>query len=179
MKHPAYYQLLEISEVLKGTGYERELISERYIDNQLVREKTGYTSSSSKTPFTQFTLDWIPELSNPAALFILRNIMHGLKLYNLLWYWPSARKSSEKAILKELIDHQVIFRTESTGIYLVNPLKIWRGTKHSAVEATKELLRKHGKPSIELIKDLKPSGQYQLLTGADQMYLMENPRVNG
>lgn len=175
MKQPAYYQLLEISEVLKGTGYEREMISEKYIDNQLIREKTGHTSSSSKDPFTQFTLNWMAELSNPTALFILRNIMHGLKLYNLLWHWPSARKSSEKAILKELIDHQVIFRTEVVGIYLVNPLKIWRGTKHSAVEATKELLRKHGKPSVELIRDLKPSGQYQLMTTEDKIYKMLNP----
>jgi hypothetical protein len=172
MKHPAYYRLLEISDFIRSTSFEREIVSERYEDGKLTRTKTGHSSSSFASPFAQLSLDWISGLSSPTALFVIQHLIHDLKLYNLLWYWPTPKKSSEKLILKELVDKAVIFRTETIGIYLVNPLKLWRGTKFSCVECTKALLREHRVPSIELIRDLKPAAQYQVETNEDRIRKM-------
>lgn len=172
-KIPAYIQLLEISDTLRGLNYKRELVSEEYIDdNTLQRSSTGLTTSMLRNQFTQITLDWAHELSNAAILFVFKHIVHELKMMNLLWHRLPTRKTAENRIIKELIDKQIIFRTEAIGMYLVNPTRMWRGTVFSAVEATKTLLREHGKPRPELVHDLRPNKEYKLMTNQDRINKM-------
>lgn len=169
-KTAAYIQLLEMSDALQNTTYLRSMVSEEYSGNYLKRTSTGMTTSTLRNQFTQITLDWIHELSNPTALFIIQHLAQELKRFNLLWYRAPTRKTAENKILRELIDKDIIRRTEVIGIYLVNPVKLWRGTIHSAVEATKTLLRENGgKPKLDLIKDLKPNGDYLLNTNQDHI----------
>jgi len=148
----------------------RAMVAEVYGENSFARNATGAETSALKDHrFTQVTIDWIDTLSNPAALFVFRNIMPRLKMYNLLWHWEPCRNTSINRTLRELIADNLLIRTETVGIYLVNPLKVWRGTVHTAVEATKHLLRTEGKPSREMIRDLKPKTDYRLKDG-DDMY---------
>lgn len=169
MKQPAYYRLLEMSEEVRKISFGRTIFQETYSGNYLERRNTGTQTSTIDMAFTQFNMDWFSEVSNPTMLFVMRNIAPALKKYNLLWHWPPTRKRNEKIIIKELVDKQILMRTEVIGIYLVNPLKLWRGTIHSAVECTKRLLREHVKPSLALIHDLRPTDNYELLTSADRM----------
>ena len=164
---PAYYQVLEIADQVRNLSSKQTVYTEEYIGDSLERTPLSEKSSRLNLDFAQLSLDWLAELSNPAKLFIVSRIMPNLKMYNLLWYCPVTKKSSEKITLKELIDCKCLFRTEVAGIYIVNPVKIWKGTIPGAVELTKALLRKHKRPSIDLIYDLKPRKSIQTKTAED------------
>lgn len=88
-------------------------------------------------------------------------------MYNLLWYYPATRKTQPTRIVSELLAHKIIFKTEAKGMYLLNPLKVWRGNQVTAVEATKELILEHRKPSPELVHDLRPGAKYLGKTAFD------------
>lgn len=174
-KKPAYYQILELSDTIKGLSYTRALVSETYSTNGLNRRKTGDKTSFVKDlSFTQVSDGWATGLSDRALLFVAKYIQPSLKMYNLLWHRPVAEKSSEKLILRELVDNKIIFRTEVPGMYIINPLKIWKGTILSCVEATKHLLREHKRPSPELVRDLRPKDDYLLKTGEDYYHQLSD-----
>lgn len=175
MKIPAYKILVKFSEELKDASYERHLISEQYKLNQLRRTKSNVSSVSvSDLNFVQLSTGWMHDLSKPCILFIHLHVMPAIRMYNLLWHWPTPKKRNEKMVLKELIDKKILFRTESIGIYIVNPIKIWRGTIFSAVECTKKLLLDSGKPDTSLIHDLKPGSEYTLQSQEDQYDLLND-----
>lgn len=172
-KLPAYYQLIEISAMFKGISYQRTVVSESYTDNTFNRDKTGNTTAALNHNFVITNIDWLPGLSNPAVLFMVRNIYPALRRYNLLWHWEPDRNRANNRILKELTDKQVLMRTEVIGMYLINPIKLVKGSALVAVEATKELLREHGKPRPDLIKDLKLLDKYTLQTSADRFNMLQ------
>ena len=167
-RHDAYRLLLEISDELRHSSFERTIVEEKFIHRDLHRNRTGHNTVAVKNlDWTNVSHDCMNGLSGPTKLFIIEHILPCLKQYNLLWYWATPTKSSEKNILKQLVDSMIVFRTEAIGIYLVNPIKIWRGNSITCVEATKQLLRDNGKPCIELIHDLRPSDKYINKTSAD------------
>lgn len=167
-RHEAYRLLLEISDELRHSSYERTVVEERFIHHDLHRRPTGHNTVAVRDlQWTNIAHDCMIGLSGPTKLFIIENIVPVLKQYNLLWHWNTPTKSSEKNILKQLVEIGIIFRTETVGIYLVNPIKLWRGNSITCVEATKQLLRDNGKPCIELIHDLRPSDKYISKTAKD------------
>lgn len=167
----AYTLLRDFSDALKESSYQRDLMSEKYTFNALNRSKSGKSTAAIDLEFIQMSNDWIHTLSKSAKLFVLDHIATNLKKYNLLWHFPPTRKSQEQIALKELIDKRILFRTETVGMYLVNPIKVWRGTIFSAVECTKALLRDNI-PSPELVRDLRPSDKFLLKTGEDHYNML-------
>lgn len=160
-RYEAYRLLLEISDQLRNSSYERKIVEERFIQRDFHRNKTGHTSAAVKDlDWTNIAHDCMQDISDPTLVFIFKNIIPKVKHFNLLWHWPTPTLKSQKNALKELIDKGILFRTETVGIYLVNPIKIWRGNSITCVEATKQLLREKGKPCIELIRDLRPGDVY-------------------
>lgn len=168
MSNKAYYLVLEMSDQMRRSTYEKKVFYEKWKVNGLRRGDTGKTSDAVRdVEWTNVSFDWFDGLSNPAMLFVIKNIVPNLKKYNLLWHWPVSRKSAENRVLKELVEAQVMFRTEVPGIYVMNPVRIWRGNPILCIEETKELLRVHRKPSIDLIKDRRPGAEYMHKTQKD------------
>jgi hypothetical protein len=172
-KQPAYYQLLMMSDQLRGLAYKRQLFDESYQLDELHRKDTGKQGLSVKLDYTSISHKAVEGMSKATLAFIMSTIFLDLKMYNLLWSFVP-QTSQERAHLKELLDSHIIFRTETTHIYLVNPVKIWRGAPILAVECTKHLLREHRVPSVDLIRDLRPKDVYQMKTSADQYNLLRD-----
>ena len=171
----AYTLLLYLSDELRHASYERKVIEEKFHGNSFTRNVTSHTAVAVKDlKWTNVAEGMMKTLTKPAQLFVLHNVMDALKQLNMLWYWPPTRKSHEKIILKELIEKKILFKTETTGIYLVNPIKIWRGSPIVCVEATKDLLRVNGKPCPELIRDLRGGDKYTTKTTEDQYDALTN-----
>ncbi len=156
-----------MSDEVRNMSYQRNLVQENYTINELIREKSGVKTASLDVDFAQFTLDWMPALTTTAKVFVMNHLMHSLRKYNLLWHFPTPKKRAEKMAIKELIDSKILFRTETPAMYLINPLKLWRGTVFSSIECTKELLR-NDKPNPSMVRDLKPSSKYLLKNSSEQ-----------
>lgn len=174
-KNNAYHQLLVISDQLKRSSYERKIVEEKYVFRDFVRNDTGLTTAAVKNmEFACMALNALDGLSKPAKLFVVNNLVPAICTYNLLWHWPTPRKSSEKMVLKELVDAKLIFRTETVGMYLVNPIRVWRGQLLTCVEATKDLLRSAGRATPDLVRDLRPGDKYTHKTGGDDFNLLND-----
>lgn len=165
-KDTAYKLIDNFSNAVRSMSHQRHLVQENYEINSLVRERSGNKTASLNMEFVQMTMGWINGLSSTASMFVFKKLITSVRKYNLLWNY-TATKSQEKNAIKELVDNKILFRTETPGIFLVNPLKIWRGTVFSAIECTKELLR-HDKPNAGMVRDLKPSDKYLLRNSAEQ-----------
>ena len=173
MKTTAYRLITDMSDEVRNMSHQRDLVKENYEINSLVRSKTGVKTTSLKVKFAQFSLGWMEHLSTTAKVFLLDNLFTSIKEYNLLWHFPTSSKRAHVVALKELVDTKVLFRTEVPGMYLLNPLKVWRGTVFSSIECTKELLR-NDKPNSLMVRDLRVSDKYLLRNGEEQMDHLEN-----
>ena len=176
MRHQAYNLLLEISDQLRNSSYERKIVEEKFTLNEFRRNDTGRTTTAVKDlVWTNLAEDWNQGLSRSTQLFAITHLIPAIKHANMLWHWPTSTKRNERLAIKELVNNKVLFRTEVIGMYLVNPLRIWKGNPITCVEATKDIIRLAGKPMPEMIRDLRPGDKYTLRTHADQYRsLMDN-----
>lgn len=88
-----------------------------------------------------------------------------------LWHCdPSLKKSSaNKQAIKSLIEKQVLFKTETTDIYLVNPLFIRRGDIATVLYTTASQLHSVKKVNVDVIKGYKAVNEYKPLLTPDQI----------
>lgn len=100
----------------------------------------------------------------PAQWWIVGNICSELKAYNALWQCSSTIKRSGNSMkaIKALIQMQVLIKTETPHIYLVNPLYIRRGDFHSVLLTTANMLSNVPKVLPEHITNKKALREYQV-----------------
>lgn len=168
IRYQAYNLLLEISDQLRNSSYERKIVEEKFVMNTFQRNGTDKTTTNVKDlTWTNLAEGWSEGLSKSTKLFALDHLVPAIKYANMLWHWATPTKRTEKMAIKELVDNKILFRTEVIGIYLVNPLKVWKGNPITCVEATKDLIRSKGKPMLDMIHDLRPGDKYITRTTAD------------
>ena len=172
-KLPAREMLLYFAEELHASSYQRHVVSENYHIKGYKRVGSGMQTLAMDLDFSQIAAGWLPDMSRTAKIFVVDHLIPNIRMYNLLWHYPTPSKKTDKVAIKELVDKHIIFRTEVPSIYLLNPTKIWRGTIFGAIEATRKLLFQHRRPSIEIITDLKAPLSSER-TGEEQMMLMNN-----
>lgn len=177
-KYQAANLLLLFSDELSKSVYQRRIVEEKLVLNMLLRQDNGSTTLATKDLFyTSVTRKTFAGLTKITRLYILEYILDEMCMFNLLWKRPdnATENSQHRKILKELVDAKLLFPTEVTGIYLVNPLKLFRGNPITSVEATRELLKSNGnRPDAKLIKDLRPGDKYVLKNTEDQFNLLSN-----
>lgn len=175
-KDTAYHMVLEMADLLRGVSYDRTVIYERFdTSGNFSRGATGQASSAIKDlTWACISTEWMQSLATGTQLFVLNKLLPELKMYNLLYYHPVTKQSSIVRAIKELVDKKIMYRTEKPGFYLINPLNMWRGNPLTSLIETKEMLREHKHPSIELIKDRRPSKEYRNLTSAEQFKLLNS-----
>lgn len=80
----------------------------------------------------------------PAGWHLVGLICSQLKEYNALWVCDKEIKknSTHRRAIKELITNKILIKTETTDIYLVNPLHIRRGEFYTVLSTTARLLEK-------------------------------------
>jgi hypothetical protein len=95
-----------------------------------------------------------------AEWHLVGTIISELKEYNALWQCSAELKknSTIRKALKGLIDKQVLIKTETTDIYLVNPAQIRRGDTFAVLATTANMLMNCPKVEPKHITDKKPVG---------------------
>lgn len=165
----AYQLLLMIGDELRSSTFERKIVEEKFHYDVLRRSDTGRTTIAVKDLiWTNLSEGWDENLSKTTKLFVIERVIPAVKYANMLWHWPVKAKTQERKALKELIDNKVLFRTEVPGIYLINPIRIWKCNPITCVEATKDLIRTEGKPALHMIRDLRPGDRYSSRTLEDK-----------
>lgn len=148
-------------QVRERVEADRPMYKEALTQSGMSRVATGHNSLRIKGQnWANMDISICSILSGPTLMFMTRNIVPALKMLNLLWHWPITKRS-ERTAINELIDYKILFRTQTIGIYIVNPVYIWKGgTTMLCIETTKKLLMNNRTPHTGLIHDLRASGEY-------------------
>lgn len=114
------------------------------------------------------------EMCSPQEWWLVGKISAELKEYNALWYCDPKLKnnSSNRKALKGLVDKRVLFLTETTHIYLVNPVYIRRGDVFGVLNTTAELISTTSKVEREHIVNKKSVKEFD---ASLDKHLIENP----
>ncbi|MBS1917876.1 MAG: hypothetical protein JST87_16520 [Bacteroidetes bacterium] len=89
-------------------------------------------------------------------------IIAELKFNNALWYFDHRLNTKDAEAISALREKNILFKTDTTRVHLVNPLKIRRGKPENVVVATTLLVDNAAEISSELIRDLTPPNQAKI-----------------
>jgi hypothetical protein len=91
------------------------------------------------------------DLTTGAKLLVIQ-IMIELKLNNVLWQYDPLLKPK---IITELKKRGILFKTETTGIFIVNPFFIRKGRIDASLTCMLILLEKPAKVTTDHIKEIR------------------------
>lgn len=144
--------LMQTEQTYQGTASGSIYENGRYrkIESDLVVTKT-----SSEIVISSVGLS---KMVSSSAWRIIGHIVAELKQYNALWECsPELKKSSGvKKAINELLHLEIIYKTETTNIYLVNPKFIRRGNYHAVLAATINMLKDVSKVNSSHVVNKKP-----------------------
>jgi hypothetical protein len=98
------------------------------------------------------------DLSTGGKLLVIQ-IMIELKLNSVLWQFDPSLKPK---IIKELKTRKILFRTETTGIFVVNPFFIRKGRIDTALNCTLYFLEDPAKVTTDHIIEVKSPRKLKL-----------------
>lgn len=150
--------LMQAEQTYQGTvsGSIYENGRYRKVETDLVVTKT-----SSEIVISSLGL---ARMVSSSAWRIIGHIVSELKQYNALWECsPELKKSSGvKKAINELLHLEIIYKTETTNIYLVNPKFIRRGNYHAVLAATINMLKDVSKVNSSHVVNKKPVREVSL-----------------
>lgn len=125
--------------------------------NTFERSKTAHSTEHLVQEF-YIAAKELWQMCTPHEWHLIGRIGTELKEYNTLWYCDPSLKtsSSTKMAIKSLIKKDVLFKTETTNIYWVNPLYIRRGEFKTVLATTAHMLMDVSKVTTDHIRDNKP-----------------------
>lgn len=99
-----------------------------------------------------------------AEWHLIGKISHELKEYNALWYYSQGdkRNDSVRRAINGLLNKQILIKTETAGIYIVNPFHIRRGEIFAVLATTASMLMDEPKVGIKHVIDKKPVNEMDL-----------------
>jgi hypothetical protein len=140
-----------------GTSYAHTFANGKY-----ERLSTSTTSTKFYQPLLLSDLE-LCDICTDAEWRFIRYIIKDLKEYNALWYCDPELKnnSTNKNAIKGLVDKSIMFKTETTNIYLINPRYMRRGDLWAVIVTTADTLRHTPRVGIEHIANRKPVKLFQ------------------
>lgn len=81
------------------------------------------------------------DLPSHAVKLLMTRIIPEMKRNNVFWYYESTN-SHDRAAIAALKRAEILFSTDDTGYYIVNPFKLRRGKPMRAVAASLAMLSK-------------------------------------
>lgn len=150
-------QLMRIAKDLQTVGFKRKINTEEYKNESYSRTDSGLQTLAFKTDFNIIDVEMKNTLTKGTWHFLVDNIVGSLKMYNVLWYYKNATNNARaRTAIKELKDHEVLFPTETTGLYIVNPLRISKGSPAGCLDFTTKAVWANGEnTNLDVHKDLK------------------------
>jgi hypothetical protein len=164
---PTYLNILDL--LFKTKLVSRKQYATVISNNSIQRVDTGHeTTQATEDFFMNASALW--SQCTPHEWHLVGRIGVELKRNCALWECDASIKknSSTKAAIRKLIERKVLFKTETTDIYLVNPIFIRRGDVATVLYTTAAILQDVKKVNGEVIKGYKAVDEYKpLLTEAD------------
>ena len=164
---PTYVRLLDL--LFKTRLISRPLHATAQIGMDFHRASTGIDSLMSTEDFYMNASELWAQCT-PHEWYMIGRIGSELKYLCALWHCPPGVKnnSSNKKAIKGLIEKRVLFKTETTDIYLVNPNFIRRGDVATVIYTTASILQHTSKVSPAMVKAYKAVNSYvPVLTEGD------------
>ncbi len=158
-----YTSLIEM--ILRIRGTQTDMTSVQISNGDFSRESTGQKSTRLDQDFTISALELFPKCTPAQVVLLAKTIIPELKEYNALWYCdPSIKRknSSIKIAIRGLLEMNVLIKTETMHIYLVNPYYIRRGDFYSVLCTTAAALEHASKVSPQHIANYKPIKNYRV-----------------
>lgn len=149
---PTYVNLLDLLFKIETNSTNMHQI--RFENGRFSRTDTGVKSQHLSQDFYMAASElWAA--CTPHEWYLAGRIASELKSYNALWECTDNLKnnSSNRKAIKGLINKNVLIKTETTDIYLVNPFYIRRGDFTSVITTTANALSDHDKVRPEDVTD--------------------------
>lgn len=149
--------------------------------NEITVDSTGFHQRSTGFESTQLDQDFYMATKElwaqctPHEWYLLGRIGSELKANNALWHCRPALKlsSGNRKAIKGLLTKKVLVKTETTDIYLINPIYIRRGHFAVVLHTTAKVLMEEPKVGLEHIRDLRAVKELNL-TADKQLLLNTN-----
>lgn len=160
-KSPTYHNLTDLYFKLSQMAKDSSLYSSTIDNSGYRRTKTEHNTSRIRQPLVMADTSFLADCSNQEWLLI-KAIMNELKEYNCLWECnKDLKKNSKNRIaISSLIDKNILQKTETTNIYVVNPFYIRRGDLMGVITTTAKLLDNCSKVDATYITNKKPVDDY-------------------
>ncbi len=147
-----YKQLLELLYIMQASG-ERVQTSSDNIDGVVFNKQTTGEDFRINQAIVIVDPNLWDGLSTAATKLVIQ-IQQEMKMNNVFWTCTDASKRNVRVALSELKQKGIIFLTEKTGVFIINPLKIRRGKPLSCIIASLNSLH-HTHTSLPQIVDLR------------------------
>jgi hypothetical protein len=150
-----YVQILDL--IFKTKTINIPISQVNFDNGRFARISTGKETTSLSQDFYVAAAElWA--MCTPHEWYMIGRISSELKSYNALWHCdPEIKKSSANIkVIRGLKDKQILIPTETTDIYLVNPVYIRRGDFSSVLHTTASLLMNEATVQLEHIKNCRP-----------------------
>lgn len=169
-KSPTYHNLTDLYFKLSQMAQESTVYSSTVDNNGYRRTKTEHSSSRIRQPLVMADTSFLMDCSAQEWLLI-RIIMNELKEYNCLWECSKdiKKNSKNRIAINSLIDKNILQKTETTNIYVVNPFYIRRGDLMGVIATTAKLLDNCSKIDATYITNKKPVDDYKPIIHTNQI----------
>lgn len=170
-KSQTYINLIDLYFKFSQLIRDNPIYSNRIDNNGYRRDKVQGTSHRIMQPIVMADTAFIEQLTNQEKLIVMR-IMCELKEYNCLWLCTDdiKKNSSNRTAINGLINKNVLQKTETTNIYVVNPFYIRRGDLMGVVTTTAKHLENASKVDASYITNKKPINEFQPIQITNQIH---------
>ena len=160
---PTFIELLVTLHKLKKQATVNPIYSNTFTDNSFERVNTNASSHRIAQPIVIADASLFSKCT-PHEWYLVGIISNELKEYNCLWHCkPEIKKNNTyRVAIKGLVDKKIIIKTETTNIYVVNPLFIRRGDPFAVLATTCNMLEDVSRVSVEHITNKKPIKNYNI-----------------
>jgi hypothetical protein len=163
-RSPTYNELVFSIHKLREQAIDNNIYSNTITSSGYERIKTGNVTSRIPQPIVISVHD----LHRQSTLYewdLIGIISDELKEYNCLWYCSPdlKKKNTYRNAIAGLIKRNILTKTETTNIYLVNPLYIRRGDIFGVLSTTANMLEDEVKVGVEHITNKRPIKSYSTI----------------
>ncbi len=139
---PTQHMLFKLWLKLNGKGLSRPQYHTEIEGNKVKSESTGFNTYNIYSPISILDHGIIGNNYTTMEKGILAEIAYELKNNNCLWICPLEWKNNgmRKRAIKKFIEGNILMKTETVNIYVVNPEYIRRGNPFTILASTIKLL---------------------------------------
>lgn len=147
-----YHQLLDLAYTLSSAVTKGKVYTDATNGTIYSHNSTEAEDYYLKQAVAIIDLNVFDNLSAHAGK-LLRSIIKEMKMNNVFWLAGETTANTRRSIA-ELLKAEILYTTEQSGLYIVNPFKIRRGKPLSSIMAS--LHHYHIDNSVFKLEDLRP-----------------------